>query len=99
MSQPHPASAPNLNINGTHRDDSSPIWLEKDIAAAIVPEHAQEIDPVAEGRVLRKIDMFLIPLMWIGYGLVYYDKVTSCSSLQPSTDCLRPYLVALFSLE
>ncbi|KAI4214645.1 MAG: hypothetical protein LQ351_002718 [Letrouitia transgressa] len=73
MSQHLPDAAPHLDMNGT-RDDFGPISLEKDIAAAIVPEHAQEIDPVAEGRVLRKIDLFLIPLMWIGYGLVYYDK-------------------------
>ncbi|KAL9045747.1 MAG: hypothetical protein Q9214_001263 [Letrouitia sp. 1 TL-2023] len=74
MSQQNSDSAPNLDINGNHRDDSSPISLEKDVAATIVPEYAQEIDPVAEGRVLRKIDLFLIPLMWVGYGLVYYDK-------------------------
>jgi hypothetical protein len=24
---------------------------------------------------LRKIDMFLVPVMSIGYGLTYYDKV------------------------
>ena len=47
---------------------------DKDLAAAIVPEHAQEIDSITEHRVLRKLDLFLIPWMWIGYGLVYYDK-------------------------
>ena len=52
---------------------------EKDMAAAIVPERAQELDPLAEQRVLRKIDFFLIPLMWIGYGFVYYDKVPAVS--------------------
>lgn len=98
MSQHLPDAAPHLDMNGT-RDDFGPISLEKDIAAAIVPEHAQEIDPVAEGRVLRKIDLFLIPLMWIGYGLVYYDKVASYSALEPIADRLRPSLVALFSLE
>ena len=48
--------------------------FNKDLAAAIVPDHAQEIDPTIEGRVLRKIDIYLIPWMWMGYGLVYYDK-------------------------
>lgn len=48
---------------------------EKDAAAAIVPDHALDLDRAAERRVLRKIDRFLIPVMWMGYGLVYYDKV------------------------
>lgn len=48
--------------------------FDKDIAARIVPERAQSMDPNVERRVLRKIDLFLIPLMWIGYGFVYYDK-------------------------
>lgn len=47
----------------------------KDVAASIVPEYAQSWDPVVERRVVRKIDMILMPFMWIGYGLVYYDKV------------------------
>ncbi|KAL4795797.1 major facilitator superfamily domain-containing protein [Aspergillus venezuelensis] len=37
-------------------------------------ERARPIDPEVERRVLRKIDMFLMPAMVIGYGLVYYDK-------------------------
>ncbi|KAK4934250.1 hypothetical protein LTR28_010765, partial [Elasticomyces elasticus] len=53
---------------------SSTVSLDKDDAAAIVGEHAQNIDPVLEARVLRKIDLFLIPAMIVGYGLVYYDK-------------------------
>ena len=50
---------------------------EKDIAASVVPEYAQPWDKQVERRVVRKIDLTLIPLMWIGYGLVYYDKVSS----------------------
>ncbi|KAL8928747.1 MAG: hypothetical protein Q9208_001525 [Pyrenodesmia sp. 3 TL-2023] len=57
-----------------HEERSSIQSLEKDAAAAIVPDHAVELDKAAERRVLRKIDLFLIPLMWVGYGLVYYDK-------------------------
>lgn len=53
--------------------------FDKDLAAAIVPDHAQEIDSRVERRVLRKIDLVLIPWMWIGYGLVYYDKVCAHS--------------------
>ncbi|KAL8718785.1 MAG: hypothetical protein Q9225_004117 [Loekoesia sp. 1 TL-2023] len=55
-------------------DRSSTQSSEKDAAAAIVPDHALELDQSAERRVLRKIDLFLLPLMWVGYGLVYYDK-------------------------
>ncbi|KAJ5965012.1 Major facilitator superfamily domain general substrate transporter [Penicillium vulpinum] len=47
---------------------------EKDEALAVVSEFAQEIDPVVEKRVLRKIDLYLMPAMLIGYGMVYYDK-------------------------
>ncbi|KAL8724063.1 MAG: hypothetical protein Q9166_008148 [cf. Caloplaca sp. 2 TL-2023] len=57
-----------------HEDPSSTRFSEKDAAAAIVPDHAVVLDKAVERRVLRKIDLFLIPLMWIGYGLVYYDK-------------------------
>ncbi|CAG8938098.1 unnamed protein product [Penicillium salamii] len=35
---------------------------------------APSIDPIAEKNVRRKIDLFLMPAMMIGYGLVYYDK-------------------------
>ncbi|KAI4111684.1 MAG: hypothetical protein LQ345_006729 [Seirophora villosa] len=55
-------------------DHSSLASREKDAGAAIVPHHAAAIDKAAERRVLRKIDLFLIPVMWMGYGLVYYDK-------------------------
>ncbi|KAK1144076.1 hypothetical protein N8T08_005738 [Aspergillus melleus] len=40
----------------------------------IMGEGAMEIDPQISRRVLRKIDLFLMPAMVIGYGLVYYDK-------------------------
>ncbi|KAI9718361.1 MAG: hypothetical protein M1812_004082 [Candelaria pacifica] len=56
------------------QDASSLESSEVDIAAGIVPEHAQAVDPATERRVLRKIDLYLIPLMWMGYGFVYYDK-------------------------
>ncbi|KAF2266471.1 MFS general substrate transporter [Lojkania enalia] len=54
--------------------EPSSLSLDKDIAIGLVGEHAREIDPVVEARVLRKIDSFLIPAMICGYGLVYYDK-------------------------
>lgn len=58
------------------RGDSSTESFEKDLGAAIVPDHAQAIDVQTERRVLRKIDTCLIPWMWLGYGFVYYDKVS-----------------------
>lgn len=48
-----------------------------DVALAIVGLHAQPIDPLVEARVVRKIDLFLIPAMIVGYGMVYYDKVAT----------------------
>ena len=48
---------------------------ECDLAATILPSHAQLVDPALSYRVRRKIDLFFIPLMWVGYGFVYYDKV------------------------
>ncbi|EFY99946.2 allantoate permease [Metarhizium robertsii ARSEF 23] len=47
---------------------------EKDDAIAMVGEEKHAIDPAVEARVVRKIDMFLMPTMVLGYGLVYYDK-------------------------
>lgn len=57
-------------------DDSSLESSGKDLAAAIVPERAQGFDRAAERRVVRRIDRVLIPWMWLGYGFVYYDKVS-----------------------
>lgn len=42
----------------------------------MVPPYAQPWDKEVERRVVRKIDLALIPLMFVGYGLVYYDKVS-----------------------
>lgn len=39
-----------------------------------MPDHAQTWDKNVERRLVRKTDFILIPLMWIGYSLVYYDK-------------------------
>ena len=48
---------------------------EKDVAATLVGEHHHELqDKKIEARVVRKIDLYLIPLMIVGYSLVYYDK-------------------------
>ena len=58
-----------------NHDSSSVESFDKDLAAAIVSDHARELDRSTEHRVLRKIDLYLIPWMWIGYGFVYYDKV------------------------
>lgn len=44
---------------------------EKDVAIGLVGEHAQEIDPEIEARVLRKIDWFLIPAMIVGVLCTY----------------------------
>ncbi len=70
----YPAASvkPGLSVN---HEDSSVDSFEKDLAAAIVSDHAQIFDIATERRVVRKIDLYLIPWMWLGYGFVYYDKV------------------------
>ncbi|KAL6716822.1 hypothetical protein ACLMJK_004734 [Lecanora helva] len=57
-----------------HQDDSSIDSIDKDVAATIVSNHAESFHPAIERKVLRKIDLYLIPWMWVGYGFVYYDK-------------------------
>jgi hypothetical protein len=47
-------------------DESSAVSFDKDVAIGLVGEHAREIDPAVEAKVLRKIDWFLIPAMIVG---------------------------------
>lgn len=61
---PTAASLFATNTDPTSRAIS--VSLDKDIAIGLVGEHAQEIDPETEARVLRKIDWFLIPAMVVG---------------------------------
>lgn len=56
---------------------------DRDVAADLVPERAQTIDPAVEKRVIRKIDLYYIPLMWFGYGFTYYDKVSFSKMQRP----------------
>ena len=61
----------NLNIPNASVHDLS----ERDVGGGIVPEYAQSVDGAVERQVVRKFDLTLMPLMWIGNGLVFYDKV------------------------
>ncbi|TPX14705.1 uncharacterized protein E0L32_005100 [Thyridium curvatum] len=47
---------------------------DQDVAIQMVGEERHAIDPVVAARARRKIDLFLMPMMVVGYGLVYYDK-------------------------
>ena len=71
-------SEPNFSF---HDDDLSQASFDKDLAAAIAPNFAQDFDNTTKNHVLRKIDLYLIPWMWLGYGFVYYDKVRRYSPL------------------
>lgn len=75
MASPEDKHAPTEQQPFANHDDSSVESFDKDLAAAIVSDHAGEFDRFTEHRVLRKIDLYLIPWMWLGYGFVYYDKV------------------------
>ena len=66
------AAKPRLSLNPSVAESSGE---KDDLAAAIVSAHAQAFDQATERRVLRKIDAYLMPWMWLGYGFVYYDKV------------------------
>lgn len=56
-----------IQIHGiTSPGDSPHVTPEKDAALAVVSEIAQEIDPIVEKRVIRKIDLYLMPAMLIG---------------------------------
>ncbi|KAI4174636.1 MAG: hypothetical protein LQ343_002209 [Gyalolechia ehrenbergii] len=68
------AIPPEKRLHSDRENRQSTQSLDKDQATAIVSDHALELEKSVESRVRRKIDMFLIPTMWIGYGLVYYDK-------------------------
>lgn len=39
-----------------HASPTSSVSLDKDVAIGLVGEHAREIDPAVEAKVLRKID-------------------------------------------
>lgn len=69
-----------FNTNANIRNVSSIRHSEKDVAAEFVSEYAQPVDRAVERQVIRKIDIILMPCMWIGYGLVYYDKVQDDST-------------------
>jgi hypothetical protein len=49
---------------------------EKDVALALVGEHAQPIDPVLEARVVKRIDLLLIPTMFIGELSQQHETLT-----------------------
>ncbi|KAJ4328321.1 hypothetical protein N0V84_001192 [Fusarium piperis] len=63
-----------MGANEIDQIDSEATVGNKDEAIAIVGEEQHAIDPVVAARAVRKIDLFLIPAMIVGYGLVYYDK-------------------------
>jgi hypothetical protein len=63
-----------------HRDLESSTSLDKDEAIHLVGEHAREIDPVVEARVLRKIDLFLIPAMIVGMYSFFYSLIYNTAS-------------------
>jgi hypothetical protein len=64
-----------------HRDPEysvSQVSLEKDVAIGLVGEHAREIDPAVEAKVLRKIDWFLIPAMIVGTFMFNMPEIVYC---------------------
>ena len=80
-------SSPKSN-HSHHGSDDDGIVGEKDLAATLVGvadgrlreggggDEEDEEDVKRRERVLRKVDGYLMPWMWVGYGFVYYDKVS-----------------------
>ncbi|KAF9873048.1 major facilitator superfamily transporter [Colletotrichum karsti] len=60
--------------SGQSQPDDDKVGVIETPTLEAIGEEAWAIDPQAEARVVRKIDLFLMPAMVIGYGLVYYDK-------------------------
>lgn len=44
------------------------------VSEQVIEESEIYIDPVAEAKVLRKCDMYLVPLLTIAFLLAYLDK-------------------------
>ncbi|KAJ5484713.1 hypothetical protein N7539_004701 [Penicillium diatomitis] len=63
-----------IHLHRPRGHDATKELSEKDAARTVVSDVAQDIDPVIEKRVLKKIDWYFMPAMLIGYGMVYYDK-------------------------
>ncbi|RQM08415.1 hypothetical protein DH86_00000433, partial [Scytalidium sp. 3C] len=61
-------------IPSDERNPLGTVNRDEDIAIAIVGDRSHEFDAAVEARIVRKIDLFFIPAMVVGYGLVYYDK-------------------------
>jgi hypothetical protein len=55
--------------------NASSISLEKDVALGLVGEHARDIDPEVEARVISKIDWFLIPAMIVGMHMISFPSL------------------------
>ena len=62
--------------------------IDNDVAAGLVGERAQEIDEEVEKRVLRKIDLFLIPAMVVGKG--FFLLCISIPQVSPLTNSIPP---------
>jgi len=86
-SQANEKAAPMAASSPATHPDPTPgvisISLDKDVAIELVGEHAREIDPEIEARVVRKIDWFLIPAMIVGMQCVepqHSNIPTACKS-------------------
>lgn len=63
------------NTDVNIRNGSGILHSDKNFAAETVLEYARLVDRVTEKQVIRKVDLTLMPFMWIEYGPVLYDKV------------------------
>jgi MFS family permease len=58
-----------------NRDETSPVPGGKDIDGSEIERQLGEVDPVAEKKLVRKLDMFLIPVVMLLYLFSFLDRV------------------------
>jgi hypothetical protein len=88
MAMSHPeekgveTTSPLHDVRGDLESGATSLSLDKDVAIGLVGEHARDIDPEVEKRVLRKIDLFLIPAMIVGeFSYLHVRKGSILSSI------------------
>lgn len=84
------------NIHHEHREEFPPPTkvdtLHNDEALKVLATYGGEDiewDPEEERKLVKKIDRKLVPLMFITYGLVYYDKAMISQAVSYSTSIIK----------
>lgn len=86
MSKPRVSTAETLHVE--HNDTEAPVLpnelkvpgksTDGDVALRLFQNHDinEPVDPVEEKRLVRKIDLVILPLIAVNYAFFYIDKTT-----------------------